>query len=323
MSTITRRHVLAGAGGLAATAVGAAAWRIQQQPPATVYSVRQRTYEDDLTGAILDGLRAFPRLTSTARNARVVLKPNLVEYNPLRPINTDPRIVVATALAFRQLGAAAVIVAEGPGHRRDTELLVTSSGLGERLDAANIPFVDLNVDAVDTIALPLNKTGLREMQIGQTITRSDVLVSLAKLKTHHWAGATLSMKNLFGTVPGRVYGWPKNPLHWAGIDASIVDLWSALRPSFAIIDGVIGMDGDGPIMGNPQHTGVIVMGENLPAVDATAARIMGIRPTALSYLEQSSWFGGTISKARISSIGDEPPQANYDVVEHLSWIKSR
>jgi uncharacterized protein (DUF362 family) len=53
---------------------------------------------------------------------------------------------------------------------------------------------------------------------------ADLIVSLAKMKTHHWAGATLSMKNFFGVVPGSVYGWPKNKLHYLGISESIVAL---------------------------------------------------------------------------------------------------
>jgi uncharacterized protein (DUF362 family) len=47
---------------------------------------------------------------------------------------------------------------------------------------------------------------------------------MPKVKTHHWAGVTLGLKNMFGTIPGSVYGWPKNVLHWKGIDRSILDI---------------------------------------------------------------------------------------------------
>ena len=50
---------------------------------------------------------------------------------------------------------------------------------------------------------------------------------MPKMKTHHWVGATLSMKNLFGVVPGGIYGWPKNVLHWSGLEESIADLHAA------------------------------------------------------------------------------------------------
>ena len=59
------------------------------------------------------------------------------------------------------------------------------------------------------------------------------------------------MKNLFGVMPGLYYGWPKNVLHHAGIGGSILDINAAVKPHLAIVDGIIGMEGDGPIMGTP------------------------------------------------------------------------
>ena len=78
---------------------------------------------------------------------------------------------------------------------------------------------------------------------------ADVFISLPKMKTHHWAGATLSLKNLFGTLPGICYGWPKNELHWRGIPNSIVDIALTQTPHLAIVDGIVGMEGDGPLVG--------------------------------------------------------------------------
>jgi len=84
------------------------------------------------------------------------------------------------------------------------------------------------------------------------LLKSDFIVSMPKLKTHHWAGMTASMKNFFGVVPGAIYGWPKNILHFKGIDGSILDLNATVRPSFTILDAITAMEGDGPIMGRPQ-----------------------------------------------------------------------
>ena len=85
------------------------------------------------------------------------------------------------------------------------------------------------------------------------LKRADLVVSLPKLKTHHWAGVTLAMKNLFGVMPGVAYGWPKNVLHHAGIPGSILDINAAVKPALAIVDGIVGMEGDGPIMGTPKN----------------------------------------------------------------------
>jgi uncharacterized protein (DUF362 family) len=112
------------------------------------------------------------------------------------------------------------------------------------------------------------------------------------------------MKNLFGVMPGIYYGWPKNLFHWEGIDKSILDIHETLKPHFAIVDGVVGMEGDGPIMGTPKRAGVIVMGRNLPAVDATCARIMGIDPYKVSYLAASSERLGPIRERQIRQRGE-------------------
>ena len=105
-------------------------------------------------------------------------------------------------------------------------------------------------------------------------------------------------------MPGVVYGWPKNVLHHAGIGGSIVDIVAAVKPHLAIVDGIIGMEGDGPIMGTPRHAGVLVMGTNLPAVDATCARLMEINPWRIDYLVASSGRLGPIAERHIDQRGE-------------------
>ena len=119
---------------------------------------------------------------------------------------------------------------------------------------------------------------------------------MPKLKTHHWAGMTCSMKNLFGVVPGAVYGWPKNLLHMRGIHESILDLTATVRPSLAIVDAITAMEGDGPIMGKPRALGFIAMGTDPVAVDATCARIIGLAPEKIGYLQHGRGFLGNIDR---------------------------
>jgi len=85
-------------------------------------------------------------------------------------------------------------------------------------------------------------------------------------------------------VPGAVYGWPKNVLHWAGIPQCILDLNAVFGKTFAVVDGILGMEGNGPIQGKVKTAGVLVAGANLPAVDATCCRIMGIDSNKIEYL---------------------------------------
>jgi uncharacterized protein (DUF362 family) len=112
------------------------------------------------------------------------------------------------------------------------------------------------------------------------------------------------MKNLFGVMPGVVYGWPKNVLHYAGIASSILDITAAVRPHLAIVDGIVAMEGDGPIMGTPRRAGVLVLGTNLPSVDATCARLMQINPRRIGYLAGASGRLGPVSEQHIAQRGE-------------------
>ncbi len=131
------------------------------------------------------------------KGKRILLKPNLVETNPRSiHINTHPLVVRGAAEAFLKSGASQVLVAEGPGHCRDTLRVFEESGLSDVLWEDRIPFIDLNYQ--DGYGLPNagKFSRLTSLTFPATLRQVDLIVSLAKLKTHHWAGITLSMKNL-------------------------------------------------------------------------------------------------------------------------------
>jgi uncharacterized protein (DUF362 family) len=126
-------------------------------------------------------------------------------------------------------------------------------------------------------------------------------------------------------MPGLVYGWPKNVLHHAGIPESILDIAAAVRPDLAIVDGIIGMEGDGPIMGTPKASGVIIVGTNLPSVDATCARLMGIDPLQVTYLANASGRLGPIAEDHIKQRGEPIAQLvkHYLVLKQAELVGSR
>ena len=278
------------------------------------------TYDVDFADVISRGLR---ELEIDVKGHSVLLKPNLVEYAPGTVINTHPLVVAGAAVALLRAGAHEVIVGEAPGHRRDIEYLLSVTGLADHLREMRIRFVDLNHDDVRVTALKSNFTGLGQIALPVEVLRSDFVVSLPKLKTHHWAAMTASMKNFFGVVPGAVYGWPKNILHFHGIDNSILDLNATIRPHLTIVDAVVAMEGDGPIMGKPRQTGFLAMGSDLVAVDATCARIIGLDPAKLPYLEEASRFLGHISTSRIDQRGENPSRyrTRFDVLPHFKTLQ--
>ena len=280
--------------------------------PSPVVVLKASSYSDDLAQRMLQGIR---ECGLNVRDQKVLLKPNLVEFDPNTCINTDVSVVAAAYEVFKSLGAAEVIIGEGPGHRRDTYSLVEMARYRE-ISKFDDLFVDLNRDDVSPVQGFADRT---EMYFPNTALRADLVVSLAKMKTHHWAGATLSMKNFFGLVPGSVYGWPKNELHHIGIPQSIVELTRIFRRSFAIVDGIVGMEGNGPIQGTPKSVGVLVMGSDLPAVDATCCRIMGIDPSKVEYLRMAAEGTlGNVEESRIEQRGENV----HDVRTNFSLIDS-
>jgi uncharacterized protein (DUF362 family) len=298
-------------------------WDAEAFPPPgrpAVAVVRAASYDGDLEGVVLDGLR---EIGADVAGRSVLLKPNLVEYDPETVINTDPRLVAATAVAMRRLGAASVVVGEGPGHRRDTQYVVTASGLTAALEAVDTRFVDLNTAELVRVPLHSSFTSLGALWLPAPVVRADVVVSMPKLKTHHWAGATLSLKNCFGCVPGRLYGWPKNALHWAGLDEAIVDVAAAVAPSIQIVDGIVGMEGNGPIQGTPISVGVLVFGTDPVATDATGARLMGLDPSRISYLTEAARFLGQGALERIRQVGEDPEReaASFQVLPPFEGLK--
>jgi len=299
---ITRRELLAASTALAGAAGLSSCNQDQPLIRSRVSIVRVPAYDQRAYQAVRLLLEEHQ---VDVKGRRVVVKPNLVEFEPESSINTNPLLVHAVMEAFLARGAASVRIAEGPGHRRNTLDLAEAAGYFKIVPDFENVFVDLNLDNVTRIRLPRQFSRLGRLYLPHTALGADLLVSVPKMKTHHWVGATLAMKNLFGVVPGGVYGWPKNVLHWAGIAESIADLHAAFPRQFAIVDGIVGMQGNGPIQGTAKFAGVLVAGSDPVAVDATCCRIMRINPFQVGYLKLAiEGFAGTISEQNITQSGE-------------------
>lgn len=290
------------------------------QKLADVFIGKALDYTSDIKSVIQRGLETLGVTPNKIVGKRILLKPNLVEtFRESVCINTHPAVVRAAVEIFLSFGAAHVTIAEGAGHRRDSIALLEESGMGQVVAECGVRFVDLNYAPATTCKNRGGASKLKHLILPRVVMEADWVVSMAKMKTHHWAGVTLSMKNLFGVMPGLHYGWPKNVLHHSGIHECIFDINATVKPHFAIVDGIVGMEGDGPIMGTAKSAGVLVMGQNLPAVDATCTRIMGIEPSKIRYLAASPLLLGPIHEDKITQRG-EPIQAvrtEFGLLDHI------
>ncbi len=279
-------------------------------------------YSEKLSGQLWEGLKLFHLQVA---GKTVLLKPNLVDYIPGAEINTHSLLVMAAVECFRRLGARGVTVAEGPGHQRDTQLVLRATGLEQLLREHRIPFVDLNRDEVIKMPLRAGYSRLRHLWLPRTVLEADFIVSMPKLKTHHWSGVTLSMKNMFGVVPGLKYGWPKNLLHWRGIHQSIVDLVATVPIHFIIADAIVCMEGNGPLAGTARRLDRIVLSDDPVAADATCARLMGLIPERVPHLQETAKFLGNLSSDRIDQLAVQvvSPGTPFLTVQEFEHLRTK
>jgi uncharacterized protein (DUF362 family) len=324
---MTRRSLLAGSVGLAAGAATAAPFllpkygRVRRPARSRVAILQTDEYSDRLESTLMSALRLFDL---NIGGKSVLLKPNIVDFVPGVGINTHPVLVTAAAECFKRLGARSVTVAEGPGHQRDTQLVLYESGFQDELAKQHIPFVDLNRDELVKVKLHANYTCLGHLWLPRTVLSHDFVVSMPKVKTHHWSGVTLGMKNMFGVVPGTKYGWPKNILHWSGIQQSILDICATVPIHFVVGDAIVAMEGNGPLAGTPRPLHSVVLSDDPVAADATCARLMGFKPERIPHIREAAKFLGNASTELIDQLAGQVtvPDTPFKVVPEFEHLRA-
>ena len=162
-----------------------------------------------------------------------------------------------------------------------------------------------------------------DLWLPRTVLEADFVVSMPKVKTHHWSGVTLSMKNMFGAVPGAKYGWPKNILHWKGIQESILDVCATVSVHFVIADAIVAMEGNGPLTGHPRPLNRIVLADDPVAADATCARLMGLDPTQITHIRIGAQFLGNASAEGIDQVAEVvcAPANPFEMVPEFQHLR--
>lgn len=301
---LDRRTLLTATAATVTAAVGGGFAYKWLRPRASVFVARNQRYDAALVNTIRDGLLASGVDPNWVAGRKVLLKPNMVEPTKKIPhMTTHPAMIVAAAEVFRTWGAS-VTVGEAPGHVRDTEMALIESGVGEALSDGGLKFADLNYEDVAWRRNRGRRSKLRGFWLPRSVAEADLVVSMPKMKTHHWVGITCSMKNFYGVLPGIKYGWPKNVLHHNGIPQTVADINATLPNTISIVDGITCMEGDGPILGSPKQMGLVLVGQSLASVDATAARIMHIDPMQIDYLRLAVRRMGPLDDSLIEQRGE-------------------
>jgi uncharacterized protein (DUF362 family) len=273
-------------------------------PPAVVHTVRCKTYEaEEVRGALAPLLESLlgPRLSG---ETRVLVKPNLLRGGaPERAVATHPAVLLETVRWLKERGCE-VTVADSPGLGSTRGNLKTLGAL-EALERLGARVRDL--DGPVRTAVP----GGAVVPLSRRALEAEILLNLPKWKTHVQAGLTAGIKNLFGCVVGA----RKALLHIRGghredeFAAMLCGIAAVLRPALTVVDGVVAMEGDGPLHGTPKAVGYLVAGEDPVALDAVLARAMGF--AKLPLLAQASFLGtGESDPEKVSLRGAGLPDAD-------------
>ena len=245
--------------------------------------------------AILKGVELLGGL-GLAGGEHVVIKPNVCNAkNPYGMVITDFRVIEAVVDLVKEK-AGRVTVVESDNVSDTAENRVVKSGLMSRLDDWGVEFFNLSKDEHE-----VHEVAGRKLRLPKTVLNAEYFVNLPKIKTEGHVAVTLSIKNLFG-IPQRAR---KNKLH-SRLREILPYLAKVVRNDLIVVDGIVAMEGNGPIIGTPRELGVIVAGVNPLAVDAVCTRMMGIDPWGVGYLVRAHEMGlGELDQDAIEVVGDD------------------
>jgi uncharacterized protein (DUF362 family)/ferredoxin len=262
--------------------------------------VRCADYELDQVEAALrknlDLLGGIERFVKPGQ--RVCLKVNLLSAaRPEQAVTTHPVLIEAMANLVREAGAQP-FVADSPGGIAHTpgalRRVYRATGL---LDLAERTGIALNWDTTAVqVSLPKGKL-IKRLDVIKPVLDADVVIAMPKLKTHIYTTFTGATKILFGVVPGLTKAGYHAKLADQGRFAEmLLDIVAYVQPALFVMDGVVGLEGDGPgLHGEPRHVGLILASPDAAALDVTACRVIGIDPGNVPTLQAArtrGWWNG-------------------------------
>ena len=259
----------------------------------------------DVRKALRKCLEALPDMQRRFMQAdSVLLKPNLLSSTatPDKHINTHPAVVQALAEILVSDFHCRVAVGDSCGTltRGSTAKALANSGMGSAAKAAGAEIYNVDAQPRHTVSFPEARV-FREIPLPTNLPQFDVIVPVAKLKTHSLTYMTCTVKNLLGLVPGS----GKKDAHLLApradeFAALLCDLFALIHPPAGFVDGVVGMEGNGPNNGRPRHVGLIGASEDCVALDSVCAQVMGLDPLSVPLLAECDRRG--LGSARLDNI---------------------
>jgi len=240
------------------------------------------------------------KFAERARGKKVFVKPNMLgHYRPEQAVSTHPELVRLVVRWLRKAGAE-VMVGDNCG--------VAGYGLNERAakitgiaEASEGAYVNI---AREVVEKEIDSRFFQKLVLSRPILDADLVVNLPKLKTHTLSLLTLGIKNMFGMVAGA----SKSKVHNSAprveeFGEALSDIFRVRPPELTIVDGVLGMDGNGPSFGRVRPIGYLLASENAAAADLVIASLAGIDPKMCHHLRITGERGlgpGSIKEVEIA-----------------------
>lgn len=263
-------------------------------------------YTADVEKSLREGLEEWGGMSRFVNpGQKVLLKVNLLmKKRPEEAVTTHPKVVEAVVRLVQEAGGIAVIGDSpgGPYTVNALQTIYTKSGLREIAERTG---AILNEDVGQTtLHYPEGKI-IKSLTVTNCVLNADVVIPISKLKTHGMMTFTGAVKILFGVIPGLL----KAEYHLKMFKASdfadlLVDIANWVNPAFSIMDGIIGMEGDGPSAGRPRNVGALIMSTDPFAVDVAATDLIGLKPEKVPTLMAARVRGLTSRLNELELKGD-------------------
>lgn len=212
------------------------------------------------------------------RGNRVLVKPNMLSAHPPEDgVTTHPAVIRAVVELVQEAGAEAFIGDSPGGTNRDLGHLWEVCGYNEVSKVTGAPLVSLDREILEVEVA--NGVIYKSLHLSRMVLEVDALITVPKLKTHSLTLLTGAVKNLLGLIPGvgKIEFHRRCPRP-DDLGEAIVDILSVVRPRLALMDAVVGMEGNGPVSDKLRHIGVILAGRDSVALDTVAQEMIGLKP---------------------------------------------
>jgi len=245
------------------------------------------------------------------KGKKILLKPNLVSpLTPEKAATTHPIVIEAVIRILKEMEIEDIWIGDSGVH--GTPKIFSVCGINDLADKYGCKVCDFDNYLTNEVFEESNKY-MKRLPLSKYITEADVIINIPKLKIHHAEVYTGAIKNMYGSVVGK----NKMQIHARtqtkdNFQHVLVDVLNATKPDICIMDGIVGMEGNGPANGKPVETNIILASYNAVAMDIVAAKQIGIDVKEVGYILKAIKRGLGPKVQDVNEIGDDIPVVIYD-----------